>query len=230
MRRHLVTTAALSLSLALVGCSGSDDDNESTSSDTPTAEATPTESPDVDETEEPEETEAPEVDGEQVSAAGVTFVVPRGWQTVDASDVAEESGGSEASADMAERLGMTPEQFAQVMANVDLYAVSGDGPVDGFMDNINVISEEGVQVGDPELVEQQLQAIDADVESVETVETSVGEGVLAIYQLSSGGQTFSGQGLQVATGDGAVTITVSAGQPDNASDIMAMVMATLEQE
>ena len=50
--------------------------------------------------------------------------------------------------DLAEGLGLTTEQFEQTIRNVDLFLVDGDGPEDGFLDNINVIGQTGTLPGD----------------------------------------------------------------------------------
>ncbi len=68
-----------------------------------------------------------EVDAKRVSAAGISFEVPEGWETLDAGELAEGAGENSQLAEWAEGLGITPDQLEQTVSSMDLFLVTDEG-------------------------------------------------------------------------------------------------------
>ncbi|MGH3347184.1 MAG: hypothetical protein ACRDO4_09380 [Nocardioides sp.] len=149
-------------------------------------------------------------DANEVSAAGVSFEAPPGWESLDPDDA--DLPENEA-ADLAEGLGLTPEQFEQAISSVDLFLVDGDGPQDGFLANINVLAQQGAMPDDGAL-ESQFAAIGAEVTDVSHADTGAGDAAVVEYTLAVADRTIEGVSYLVDVGDEVVTVTVST--PDRA--------------
>lgn len=208
MSRHLARVLAgsvlITVSLLTASCGGSDD-------------AAPT-------TAASSDSSAPAADTQTVSSSGFSFAVPSDFSEVAASDV---NGDDSTYADLADRLGVTTEQFDQAIKSVDLFLFSDDGPTDGFLDNINVIEQQGELPGDDEL-EAQFGQLGATGIEIEHTDTDAGEVADITYDLEVSGQQIAGRGILVSTDDGSVvTITVSAGERDTADEIGDQIVDTL---
>jgi hypothetical protein len=206
-RRHRHLLAPLFLAtflatfLALAGCS-SDEPSSGDSGDAAVEEAENT-----------------------VTALGISFEAPAGWESLDP----DEADIPDAEADdLAEGLGLTTEQFEQTIRNVDLFLVDGDGPEDGFLDNINVIGQTGTLPGDAEL-ESQFAAIGADVIEVTHEDTPVGEAAVVEYSLDVGDRTIEGVSYLVTRAGDVVTVTVSTPDRAESDDISATILDTLAE-
>ncbi len=163
-------------------------------------------------------------DTRTVSSSGVSFDVPAGYSEVDASDV---SGDDATYADLAERLGVTTAEFGQAMKSVDLFLFSDEGPKDGFLDNINVIEQPGELPGD-DVLKAQFGQLGATVNDIQRTDTDAGEVADIDYDLEVKGHQVAGRGVLLSTDDGnVVTITVSAGERDDASELGDQIVATL---
>lgn len=163
-------------------------------------------------------------DTQTVTSSGFAFDVPTDFSEIDASDV---DGDDSTYADLADRLGVTIEQFDQAIQAVDLFLFSDDGPKDGFLDNINVIEQQGELPGDDEL-EAQFGQLGATGIEIEHSDTDAGEVADITYDLEVSGQQVAGRGMLLSTDDGSVvTITVSAGERDTADQIGGVIVDTL---
>ena len=158
-------------------------------------------------------------------ALGISFEAPEGWESLDP----DEADIPEAEADdLAEGLGLTPDQFEQTIRNVDLFLVDGDGPEDGFLANINVLGQTGALPGDGEL-ESQFAAIGAEVLEVTHEDTPVGDAAVVEYSLSVGDRTIEGVSYLLTRDDEVVTVTVSTPDRGETDDISATILDTLDE-
>ena len=199
--RHLLVPLFLATFLALTGCS-SDEPSPGGSGDGSGDESENT-----------------------VSALGISFEAPEGWDTLDP----EKADIPEAEADdLAEGLGLTPEQFQQTIRNVDLFLVDGDGPEDGFLANINVLGQTGALPGDGEL-ESQFAAIGAEVIDLTHEDTPVGDAAVVEYSLSVGDRTIEGVSYLLTRDGDVVTVTVSTADRGETDDISATILDTLAE-
>ncbi|HEX6150035.1 hypothetical protein [Nocardioides sp.] len=161
----------------------------------------------------------------EVSAAGVAFEAPEGWKSLDPNDA--EIPKSE-KANLAEGLGLTPEQLDQTISGVDLFLVDGDGPQDGFLSNINVLAQQGALPDDAAL-ESQFAAIGAEVLEVSHSETGAGDAAVVEYTLPVADRTIEGVSYLVDLGEEIVTVTVSTpdrGESDEIGDTVGDTLTT----
>jgi hypothetical protein len=199
--RAALVAAVLGL-LSLTGCSSGDDSSEagggsSTGSDT-----------------------------KRVSAVGVSFEVPAGWQELEAKEVAEGAGENSKIGELADQMGLTPEQFEQTMASVDLMVVSDEGARAGFLDNVTVLQAAGHVPNDEQLKLQFLQ-IGADVHDISHERTELGDTTLLVYELEAADLHVQGEAVFVETDEGAVSLTVSATERDTADEIAGGIVDSL---
>jgi len=161
----------------------------------------------------------------EVSAAGVSFEAPEGWESLDPNDA---DIPDDEAASLAEGLGLTPEQLDQTIRGVDLFLVDGDGPQDGFLSNINVLAQQGALPDDGAL-ESQFAAIGAKVHEVSHTDTGAGDAAVVEYTLSVGDRTIEGVSYLVDVGDEIVTVTVSTPDRAEADEIAATIGDTLAE-
>lgn len=161
----------------------------------------------------------------EVSAAGVSFEAPEGWESLDPNDA---DIPDDEAANLAEGLGLTPEQLDQTIRGVDLFLVDGDGPQDGFLSNINVLAQEGALPDDGAL-ESQFAAIGAEVHEVSHTDTGAGDAAVVEYTLSVGDRTIEGVSYLIDLGDEIVTVTVSTPDRAEADEIAATIGDTLAE-
>lgn len=199
--RHAAAPLLLAVFLALTGCA----DEESPGSGS--------------------EGNSDNTDANEVSAAGVSFEAPEGWESLDPNDA---DIPEDEAANLAEGLGLTPEQFEQTISRVDLFLVDGDGPQKGFLSNINVLAQQGALPDDGAL-ESQFAAIGAEVLEVSHTDTGAGDATVVEYTLSVGDRTIEGVSHLVDLGDEIVTVTVSAPDRAEADEIAATIGETLAE-
>jgi hypothetical protein len=161
----------------------------------------------------------------EVSALGLAFDVPAGWETLDPEDA---EIPEEEAADLAEGLNLTPEQFDQTVRGVDLFVVDGDGPQDGFLSNINVLGQPGTLPPDGQL-EQQFGAIGAEVVDISREDTDAGEVVAVQYSLGMQDNTVEGVSYLLAQDEEVVTVTVSTPDRAQSDEIGEGILASLTE-
>jgi hypothetical protein len=169
-----------------------------------------------------------EVDTRRVSAVGISFEVPDGWEELDAAEVAEGAGENETIGDIADSLGVTPDQFEQMMASIDLFLFSDEGAKQGVLDNVNVLQIPGRMPNDEQLKLQFLQ-FGADVLDVSHEETDLGDTAVVVYEAEFSGVAVQGEGIYVDVGDGPVAVTVSASERETTDEISEGILDTLAE-
>jgi hypothetical protein len=169
-------------------------------------------------------------DTKRVSAAGISFEVPGGWEELDAAEVAEGAGENATVGEIADSMGVTPDQFEQIMANVDLFLFSDEGAQHGFLDNINVLETPGRMPND-EQVKLQFMSLGADVHDVSHEQTELGDTTVVNYEMEYPDQPrVHGEAIFVdAGGEGPVGITVSAYDGDTADLLADRILDTLAE-
>ena len=159
----------------------------------------------------------------QVSALGIGFVPPEGWEELAAEDANLPDAEAE---ELAGGLGLTPEQFQQTVQSVDLFVVDGEGPQDDFLSNINVLGQTGALPPEDQL-EQQFAGIGAQEVAVSTEDSEVGEITAVEYSLAVQSNTVEGVSYLFARDDEVVTITVSTPDRAQTEEIGAQILDTL---
>jgi hypothetical protein len=167
-----------------------------------------------------------ESDTRRVSAVGISFEVPEGWEELDAAEVAEGAGESSTAREIADSLGVTPDQFEQIMADIDLFLFSDEGAQQGFLDNVNVLEVPGRMPNDEQLKLQLLQ-FGADVRDVSHEETDLGDAAVVVYEAEFSGQAVQGEGIYVELGDGVVAVTITASEQDTVDEISEGILGSM---
>ena len=169
-----------------------------------------------------------EADTRRVSAAGISFEAPEGWEELDAAEVAEGAGENSTVGEIADSMGVTPDQFEQMMASIDLFLFSDEGAQHGFLDNVNVLQIPGRMPNDEQLKLQFLQ-FGADVRDVSHQETELGDAAVVVYEAEFSGRAVQGEGIYVDVGDGPVAVTVSAFDRDTTAEVADQILDTLAE-
>ncbi|MCX6400890.1 MAG: hypothetical protein NTX33_13300 [Propionibacteriales bacterium] len=153
--------------------------------------------------------------------AGVRFTAPRGWSRLGEGGLSY-AADSPRGQEMAQRLGMTMEQFKAMVESTDAFLV-------GLSGNLSVTRLPGYSsiptAGD---VRSQLSTV-AEVSDVTDVNTALGTGRRARYAITSSVGTQYGTALMVASGGGVAQLTVTSASAAASDDVMATVVKTLKR-
>jgi hypothetical protein len=168
-------------------------------------------------------------DTSTVSSSGLSFDVPSNYSDVDTDDLKDNTDDGSRYDEVTESLGITTEQFEQYLETVDLFLFSDEESAGGFVDNINVIRQEG-DLPDDATLEQQFAAIGAKVADVAHTDSDLGDIADLTYTLSVQDADVAGRAILVPTDGGVVSITVSAVGRDAADEIGDRIVDTLAED
>ena len=151
--------------------------------------------------------------------AGVKFDLPEGWQAIDPANV---SANAEAPK-LAEKLGITVEQFEQQLKALDLFAQNDSG------ENLNVVSGTVPALPSADEIKQQYQTgLGFTVSSTEDVSTPVGDGIRLEWDLPENSTSnTAGAGVFVDVDGTVVNISVTASSAESAAKVLDTVLATI---
>lgn len=217
LRRAGLTAAAGLLSVSLVACGG-DSGEEPSSEDTGAASESPSEE------ESEESSEAPS--GDTVSGAGVSFTQPEGWTAINPAEMQKQSKGSPELKEMADKMGIPPEQLSASMGQAELVLLDPQSAKQGFANNINVVAPGGA-MPPPEEIEQQFTQLGATVNDVTTEESEIGEVTRVAYVLEAAQTKVSGTSLALDRDGELVTITISTTDEATTTQVADDIIASL---
>lgn len=213
--RAAVAALATAAVLALTGC-GSSDGTE--------PEAAPTRTATKDAAAK-DATSSAAVQVVELDKYGISFEIPKGWTKIDKADVL--TADSPMVKSFAEKLGQPAAQVASMMrSSMDVMAVTDQGMVSGFLENVNAVGVPGQRVNKGQL-KLQLLSIGAKVGAVTEVESPVGTVVRAPYRLTTNGTTVNGTALAMNAGNAYVVITISAHGRAASDDRADQIQASL---
>jgi len=152
--------------------------------------------------------------------------VPEGWQSLKASEVFDGATDNPVIQELADRLGLSPEQLAQAMRTIDLMLISDGGAHGGVVDNVNVVST-GVPLNDSQ-VKLQLAAVGVKKPEISHTMTKLGEAISATYEVALGGKSLRGGGIYLDAPEGAVAVTVSSSEASTTRRLLAQILDTLD--
>ncbi|RNL65229.1 hypothetical protein EFK50_04510 [Nocardioides marmoriginsengisoli] len=227
--RPVRTTAALGLALAaallLGGCGGdnapSNDKASSEKPSTPSSSAPATGAADAG---KPSSAEFQVI---KVTKYGLSFEVPKGWTSLGADGVL--TADNPTVKELAEKLGRSPADVAELMSSsIETMSITNAPPTSGFRENVNSTGVAFPDVSD-EQIASQLRAIGAKVDSVEHVDSPIGDITRASYALATQGTTFRGVALGIDTGDDFVTVTISSYDEKSAAARADQVQKSLKK-
>lgn len=162
-----------------------------------------------------------------LSAEEVKFGVAESWTEVDPTALNSMSDkAKEAFKPMADAAGVTVDEFVKAAAKSSLRMVMAP-PVKGFSANINVVSMPFKTLPPASLLEPQLKAFGATIESTGTTTIPFGEALLIKYSLVMQGQTVHQRMLVVTTGDTGLAFSVTGISAADADKHLATLSDTL---
>ena len=205
--RFATTTSALLLALSLASCS--DDDKGSTPDHSSKGSSEDTQTITLDE-------------------YGVSFEAPEGWTEIDPDEALSGSGSNPALDELAERMGMTPEEAAQGLSAASKLMLFSDAEaVGGFLANINVVIVPGDAGMDDEAIKNDFVALGGTVGDIERGSSEVGDTIRVPYQLPVADHTVEGASIFVDIGDEFVNVTVSTTDADETEELADLVEESL---
>lgn len=144
-----------------------------------------------------------------VDEADLSFDLPEDWEEFELDKMQDALTDLDEMDELTDRMGVSSEQFYQMMAsNIVLY-VTAPHAVDGFLSNVNVIVAD-VSLPSLGTLELQYRALGATDIETDEVSTRVGDGYATTYTLELNGDELHGQGTALDLGDQFVFITVSS--------------------
>lgn len=162
-----------------------------------------------------------------LSAEEVKFGVAESWTEVDPTALNSMSDkAKEAFKPMADAAGVTVDEFVKAAAKSSLRMVMAP-PVKGFSANINVVPMPFKTLPPASLLEPQLKAFGATIESAGTTTIPFGEALLLKYSLVMQGQTVHQRMLVVTTGDTGLAFSVTGISAADADKHLATLSDTL---
>ena len=138
----------------------------------------------------------------------MSFDLPSDWKEFDRDKMQDAMKDSSVMKDMEDRMGVTSEQFQQMMAsNIVLYVTAPEAE-DGFVSNVNalVIDQEMPSADE---FQQQFESLGATDVQTEEASTDAGDGYTTTYTLATQGVEAHGEAISIDTPDGVVVITIS---------------------
>jgi len=210
MTRYL-TAVPVALLLLLTGCSSSDDNDDNGDKSAKAGSETTTSSSEG-----------------RVEVGGVSFELPEDWTTLDAQEMADDVGETDEMKEVQGALGMSDAQFDQLMDSVDLYAVTGEGAKNGFLDNVVAVVVPGSMPSDTQ-IESEILALEGKVQSLEREETDAGEVARMAYTMPAGAGEVQGEALSVEVDGSVVSISVSTPDAATSAEVADLIMETISE-
>jgi hypothetical protein len=187
----------------------------------PTVSATPTD----DATDEGPS--SPDAQLIKVRKYGLSFEIPKGWTTLNARKVLK--GDNPGLDTMAKRMGMTGSQFAAMLAaGMEVFAVTDQGAVDGYLDNINVVGQRGTSINEDQ-IKLQFATIGATPGTFEHATTPAGDVIRVPFTLPIKSFIAQGVSIIVFTEDSTVNITIGSHSADIPDTVANQIQESLAQ-
>ena len=163
----------------------------------------------------------------ELSAQQVKFGVPNTWTEVDPAALDSLTDkAKEPLKPLADAAGMSVEEFLKAAAKSSLRMILAP-PVKGFSANINVVEVPFKTLPPQSLLEPQLKAFGAAIESGGRTTIPFGEALLLKYTLPVAGRTAHQRMLVVTTGVTGIAFTVTGSSAADADKHLATLSDTL---
>jgi hypothetical protein len=164
---------------------------------------------------------------QRVESSGVAFEMPEDWRALDVGDLLDGATDSPMVAELADRLGVEPDELVDAVGDIDVFLFSSAGGHHGFVDNVNVNAGPGALPTESQ-VELQLLRLGAKDDHVDRVTTAAGEALTSTYEIEIGGHVVRGGQIFVHVPDGLVVVTVSTTDAALTGRLVAEVLDTIE--
>jgi len=163
----------------------------------------------------------------EVPGQGVSFEVPSDWDALDTGAVTDAGDDSGYWDEMADRMGVEPEQMKNLVSQADIFigAPSAEG---GVLSNINVMHFPGAAMpASAGSFELQFRSLGAkDIQST-PLSTNIGDGFRIEYVLPINGKELNGTALVIKHDSIALDITISASSAEVADDLADQIVGSL---
>ena len=174
---------------------------------------------------EPQDTSGQEV---LVDSLDLTFHVPNGWVTFEAS--APPSATDPVLRSVAERLEVKPAVFAERIASGAMMQLYSDQPApQGLLDSATVIGLLIRELPDEAALENQLDELGAVEVDIRRADTAAGEALVVHYELGrTDAVTVYGEAAYLDVGREVAVITVSSVNQDRATELGRLVLDSVD--
>lgn len=161
-----------------------------------------------------------------IDEVSLKFAVPAGWSAINPKKLIA-SGDTSVFDEMAEKMGVTPQQMQQAVGTADLVLLAA--PKEGYADNVTglVVPLAGLPT-EAQLKSQMGQASDEEV-TVTTAESPAGPTITASYVLTVGTKAVQGRSLFVEGEDGVLNLAVSALDADLSTEVTDVIRSTIHK-
>jgi hypothetical protein len=156
-----------------------------------------------------------------------TFAAPETWTAIDAAKLGEASADSPELKEMADRMGVTVQQFKRAFANVELFLAGP--PVAGFAPNINALVLPVAEMPSDAAIRAEIGRIASAAPTLRHSRTPVGDALEVAYPIKTAGRTVHVHSLLLDTRDGVLELTIAAPDEATASSLAADVLASVHQ-
>lgn len=163
----------------------------------------------------------------ELRTQGVKFAVPESWTEVDPA-VLNQLGEKDKQAfkQMADAAGVPIDEYIASAAKSSLRFVAAP-PVNGFSDNINVVAIPFKGVPSASMVEPQLKAFGATIDSSTTTTVPYGKVLIVKYTLTTADRFVSHRLFAVGTGETGLAFSITSASSSNADAYLARLSDTL---
>src|SRR4051812_32827316 len=162
----------------------------------------------------------------RVTKYGVGFALPKGWSTLDATNVL--GADNPALQEFAQHMGTTTQQVVTLLKNnVRTLSISDEGAHDGFVDNVNSIGTAAPSINDDQ-IKLQLAAIGAKLGPIVHADSPAGAVTRVPYHWTNSGRVIQVQLIIVDVGRELVSITASSVSADSAAQIGDQIQQSLQ--
>lgn len=228
MRFSSPATLLLATTLLLAGCSDGSTSDADDPQDPTTSSSSTEKSPSEDASPD-EGSAAPAPDDSTIETDLVSFQAPEGWLVLTPEEVL--GGDSDVQLDdgneLMDELGVSGEELRQLLSQADAVAVDGEGRVDDFLANVNVIRQGGSVPTEAQLVEAYQGLGDPDPQVAPEQVAGVDAQVVT-YAIPVSDFSIEGRAVTLPVSGQVVTVTVSTRDADDSDQIFQQVLDTLE--
>ena len=162
----------------------------------------------------------------EIPGQGVSFELPGDWDAIDADTVKDAGTDSGVFADLADRMGIEPDQLTQQLENIDVF-VGAPHAEGGVLSNVNALHFDVADLPSAGTFELQFRSLGAtDIETTD-VSTDIGEGYRVSYSLSIKDKDMVGTALIIDNGSSILDITVTASSTDLTDAVADQIVGSL---
>jgi len=164
----------------------------------------------------------------EIPGQGVSFEAPEDWDALDSSVVADAGASNGAWDEIADRMGIEPQQMKNLLEQTDVF-IAAPHAEGGVLSNINALHFDGESLPSEATFKMQFRSLGAtDIDSM-PLSTDVGDGYRVEYSLNLKGQDMNGTALVLKRGTVILDITVTSSSPDTTEELADQIVNSLAE-